>query len=162
MLDRSAQQARGDRVPWSIALESGLAWLRRELHAIEGDAVVVHGDAHFGNVLAHGGTVTGLTDWEFSHAGHPAEDLAFCRGYVEAIMSWSDFMARYRAGGGHEVSERQLEFFRLSGHLRNLAVTSHAPANILAGAEPSLQDLSHVLHARSVTDAIVREFGNER
>ncbi len=170
MLAGIAAKARPHGVPLSIGVESGLAWLRRELHAIEGDAVVVHGDAHFGNLLAVGETIAGLTDWEFAHAGHAAEDLAFCRSYIEAIMSWPDFMGRYRACGGREVSERQLQFFRLWGQLRNLTMTTRALANILAGAEPTLQDLSHVLHARpklatllvrSVAEGIVSEFGKD-
>ncbi len=58
------------------ALVAGAEWLRRNL-AVDGPAVVVHGDPGPGNFLHDGERVLVFTDWEFVHGGHPAEDWAF-------------------------------------------------------------------------------------
>jgi aminoglycoside phosphotransferase (APT) family kinase protein len=81
--------------------------------------VPVHGDVLPHNLLADDGRVTALLDWEFVHVGDPAEDLAYCRPAVAAVMPWSEFMQRYDDAGGQKVDERRLAIFGLWGLVRN-------------------------------------------
>jgi aminoglycoside phosphotransferase (APT) family kinase protein len=58
-------------------LEEASSWLLLHAPPLERLAVV-HGDAGPGNFVHAGGAVVAVTDWEFAHAGDPAEDWAFC------------------------------------------------------------------------------------
>ena len=54
--------------------------LRAEAHRLEGlalpvgEAVLVHGNLHFKNLLLRDGTLAGVIDWTDIHVGLPAED----------------------------------------------------------------------------------------
>jgi tRNA A-37 threonylcarbamoyl transferase component Bud32 len=56
----------------------------RRIHELESRPVLVHGDFGPNNVLLDPATfeVTAVLDWEFSHAGEPVEDLAWCEWTV--------------------------------------------------------------------------------
>jgi aminoglycoside phosphotransferase (APT) family kinase protein len=137
----------------SVTTACALNWLKRHLSCIDGFAAPVHGDVHFGNVLAEGDRLVCLTDWEFAHPGHPAEDLAFCRSYVEQVMPWRDFMAHYIAKGGAPIAEEQLHFFAIWGQLRNIAFGAGVLGSIANGAIPDVQSLSIALHSRAKLEA---------
>lgn len=125
----------------SLAVQRALHTLQARLDQITGPSVAVHGDVHFGNLLVDGARISGITDWEFAHAGHAAEDLAFCRRYIESIMSWTDFLQGYRDAGGVAIAEPQLEFFRIWTSLRNLTLAARIRARLLAGAPADMQSL---------------------
>lgn len=132
----------------SPVLETAFAWLTRNLPVIEGASQAIHGDVHFGNVLAVDDRVICLTDWEFAHAGHPAEDLAFARGQIEAVMPWSDFLAAYGAAGGAPVSEAQLRVFRIWSFVRNVALSSTLLRRIHDGTTDDMVSLAIALNSR--------------
>jgi aminoglycoside phosphotransferase (APT) family kinase protein len=69
-----AHSAGGQRVP---LLDEAEAWLRRHAPPLR-RLSIVHGDAGPGNVVCAEGRVLALTDWEFAHAGDPAEDWSYC------------------------------------------------------------------------------------
>ncbi len=133
----------------SLTIECAFGWLEQNKKCIGGSSVPVHGDAHFANVLAEGDELVCLTDWEFCHAGHPAEDLAFCQRAVEQIMPWGEFLAHYRAGGGMHVTDDQLSFFRIWGYLRNAVYAADALSQIPAKPAADLQTLAIALDSRA-------------
>jgi len=137
----------------SILLELGYAWLGQQLHVLTGASVVVHGDCHFANVLYDGERISCLTDWEFAHAGHPAEDLAFCRAYVERILPWAEFMEHYQASGGRQVSVAELGFFRVWTYLRNATLAARALPDVLAGRATDVHTVAIAVHARARLEA---------
>jgi aminoglycoside phosphotransferase (APT) family kinase protein len=137
----------------SITLAMAFGWVAQRLRWIEGTASIVHGDVHFANVLAECDRLVCLTDWEFCHPGHPAEDLAFCRPYIESLMPWERFMARYVAAGGVAVTEPQLRFFKVWGLVRNATLGSGALASMKDDEPPELQGLYIALHARAKVEA---------
>jgi len=52
------------------------AYFQSHRHALEGaEAVLVHGDFHFDNLLAEGDRITGVVDWEFARAAPPDMEL---------------------------------------------------------------------------------------
>jgi aminoglycoside phosphotransferase (APT) family kinase protein len=130
------------------ALRRGYQWAYRELRCMDGASVPVHGDVHFGNTLADAEQLHCLIDWEFAHAGHAAEDLAFCRGHVERIVPWSEFMNRYLAAGGRPVSDAQLQYFQVWSYLRNLTLATSVLEDIRAGKVNDLQNMVIALDAR--------------
>lgn len=75
-------------------------WLRRHASRFCALQSVVHGDLDQRNLLCDAGRIVALIDWEVAHQGHPAEDLAYVRPQVEALMPWSDFLAIYQQHGG--------------------------------------------------------------
>lgn len=141
----------------SVTIETALCRLKQNLPCIDGAAMPIHGDAHFANVLAEGNRIVCLTDWEFVHAGHPAEDLAFCRPYIEAIMKWGDFLNHYYAKGGVVVTDAQLQFFGIWGYLRNAVFAANALRRFPDTAAHDTQTLYIALHARARVEAMLAE-----
>jgi aminoglycoside phosphotransferase (APT) family kinase protein len=141
----------------SVTMQTAFCWLKQKLACIEGAATPIHGDAHFANVLAEGDNIVCLTDWEFAHAGHPAEDLAFCRPYIETIMRWDDFLNRYYASGGAEVNETQLRFFGIWGYLRNAVFAANALRRFPDADAHDIQTLYIALQARARVEAMLSE-----
>jgi len=139
--------------PTSVMLELGYTWLKDRLQCLMGASVAVHGDCHFANVLYEDAHISCLTDWEFAHAGHPAEDLAFCRSYVEAVMPWGEFLAEYCAGGGREISQAELVFFRVWTYLRNATLGAVALRGVLEGRTSDIRTVAIAVHARARLEA---------
>lgn len=146
----------GRNIP-SLTIECAFSWLARHLAWVTGPSVAVHGDVHFGNVLADGDMLTCLTDWEFAHPGHAAEDLAFCRGYIEQIMPWEEFMARYRERGGVAVDDEQLRFFAVWRYLRNVTLATNMLKRFIDGAAYDVDSLSIALHSRARIEAMLAQ-----
>lgn len=139
----------------SLGMECAYGWLRSHLSSIDGPTVAVHGDAHFANLLAEHDKLVCLLDWEFAHPGHPADDLAYCRPYVEAIMPWTEFVAHYRDHGGHAVTEDQLQFFAVWGYLRNITFGANMLRDFAAGKVHGIQNLAIALNTRAKLEALL-------
>jgi aminoglycoside phosphotransferase (APT) family kinase protein len=145
----------GGDVTHSLGMETAYNWLRRNLPCIDGATVAVHGDAHFANLLAENDKLVCLLDWEFTHPGHPADDLAYCRPYVETIMPWADFLAHYRDHGGRAVSEEQLRFFDVWGYLRNITFGANMLRDFADGKVHGIQNLAIALNTRAKLEALL-------
>ena len=111
LIERFYSRWQAERVDGSMVLESGFAWLRSNAALLDDRVSIVHGDCNLRNVLVDNGRVSALLDWELAHAGHAAEDLAYIRPDVEAIMPWGEFLDAYAAAGGRPVSARALRYF---------------------------------------------------
>jgi aminoglycoside phosphotransferase (APT) family kinase protein len=144
----------GNSTP-SLAMEEAYDWLWRNLSCIGGRTVAVHGDAHFANLLAEDERLVCLLDWEFAHPGHPADDLAYCRPYVETIMKWEDFLAHYGDHGGREVTEDQLRYFGIWGYLRNITYGANMLRDFVAGRVHGIQNLAIALNTRAKLEALL-------
>lgn len=98
----------------------GLAWLRRNLPPAA-PARLVHGDFRVGNVMAEGGRLTGVLDWELAHTGDSHEDLAFgCMavwrfGRLDrpafGFANLDGFFTAYEAAGGAPVDRDRFRFW---------------------------------------------------
>ncbi len=104
LIERFYSRWQAERVDGSMVLESGFAWLRSNAALLDDRVSIVHGDCNLRNVLVDNGRVSALLDWELAHAGHAAEDLAYIRPDVEAIMPWGEFLDAYAAAGGRPVA----------------------------------------------------------
>jgi aminoglycoside phosphotransferase (APT) family kinase protein len=100
-----------EKVTSTPILDTAFAWLYLQMDTIGTECSLVHGDASLHNTLGEGDRLTGLLDWEFAHAGDPAEDLCYCKQLIETILPWPEFMEAYRNSGGGDISEARMQFF---------------------------------------------------
>ncbi|MET0984336.1 MAG: phosphotransferase family protein [Steroidobacteraceae bacterium] len=106
----------------SVTVTAAFAWMRQQVGCIGADTAIVHNDTALHNVLVHDGEISALLDWELVHLGHPAEDLGYCRGFIEDMGSWDVFIDAYVAAGGKRFAPHLLDYFSLRAiiHLTTL------------------------------------------
>jgi len=106
----------------SVTATAAFAWMRQHVGEIGEETAIVHNDTALHNVLVHDGNISALLDWELVHLGHPAEDLGYCRGFIEEMGSWDAFIDAYVAAGGKRFSSDLLDYFSLRAiiHLTTL------------------------------------------
>ncbi len=119
-----------------------LGWLLANVPESDEPPVLLHGDIGFHNFLFHEGSLSTVLDWEFSHVGDPAEDLAYVRNTLGEAIDWNAFMSAYVAHGGRPVDRERLRYFQVWGHVRNACSASIAAAKL---AEGRVKDLKLVL-----------------
>ena len=105
--------------------------------------VVVHGDAHFANVLWHGGAVVALLDFEWARIGPPDLELeAACRedpyieinGRARSLSAAEVPLLESMCSGYPQLFERtnlteRLWLYELSHHVRRLCATDVTAAS---------------------------------
>ncbi len=101
----------------SIAATAAFGWMRAHLDAIDDTRAIVHNDAAFHNILVDEGRITALLDWELVHIGHPAEDLGYCRPFIQEMGVWDAFLDAYVAAGGRRFPAAVIDYFSLRGQL---------------------------------------------
>ena len=139
MIASSEERWRAGMPIASVAMEAAYGWMREQCRHFDAGASLVHGDPGLQNVLVEHGSLQCLLDWEFAHAGDPAEDLAYCRPAIEKVMPWPDFLAAYRAAGGGDVTERRLQFFEVWRCLRNASLAANVLHDVQRGAVQGLE-----------------------
>jgi aminoglycoside phosphotransferase (APT) family kinase protein len=95
----------------SAIIEAGYHWLKSHVDRVRDYVGLVHGDFNLRNVLIDGDRVSAVLDWELSHAGDGAEDLAHLRPDLEQTMDWDEFLAEYNAHTPHSVSNGAVDYF---------------------------------------------------
>lgn len=123
----------------SVPLELAFQWLRQQLPRVEGSAVLVHGDPGFQNMLVEGDELVCLLDWEFAHAGDPAEDLAYCRPTVSRVVPWEQFLQHYYAAGGPMITPSRLEYFEIWRTVRNASLGTRMLRDFIDGVVSDLE-----------------------
>jgi aminoglycoside phosphotransferase (APT) family kinase protein len=89
--------------PFSLGAELAFAWLFSHPLPPNRPHCMTHGDVGVHNMMVRDGHLAALLDWELSHPGDPAEDLAQCRMMLlPDVMPWKDFVREYVAAGGDE------------------------------------------------------------
>lgn len=109
------------------ALEWGFRWLEKNAPVCR-NPVLAHGDFRLGNVMVGPEGLRAIFDWEFSHIGDPAEDLAW-----PSVRSWrfgqdklkfggvgdpEEFYRAYEEAGGRPVDRSAVRFWEIIGNLR--------------------------------------------
>ena len=123
----------------SPTLMAGFQWLLEHAPVNLERATIVHGDIGFHNIMTDDATLVGLLDWEFAHLGDPAEDLAYCRQFVEPLMPWDDFMSVYRSIVDTDYSPERARFYEVWRSVRNAVSCSVAWHGFLTGKYPALK-----------------------
>lgn len=117
----------------SPVVDYAYAWALRECERDPGGTAPVHGDAGPYNLLVDGDRLTAVLDWEFAHAGDPAEDLGIARVYAESFMSWTEFTQAYLDGGGPPVAESRIRLGMLIQFLKGTTLVAASGRNFREG-----------------------------
>lgn len=146
-------------------LQLALRWLRHNIPADLGPAVLAHGDAGPGNFLHADGAVTALIDWELSHLGDPIEDIAqiWVRMLFQPFLPMRQVIETYEAAGGRAVDPDRLRYYRLyfqlgfivSGHADNFGKTGVRPANL------GVSLMFYTAHMRVIVESLAELNGIE-
>lgn len=94
----------------SPTIEATLQWLRANLPQAAEPPVLVHGDYALHNIMMQGEDISGVLDWELSHLGGRAEDLAGLCATFSSEDDVSQFMVDYVEAGGKPVTEFQIKY----------------------------------------------------
>lgn len=97
LMDRAPQELTGDAPRVAQVLEA--------CKPVEGAAVLVHADFHYGNMLFRDGSVVALLDWEIAQLGQPLLDLACLVVVARGSRTGED---RVPGGGAVAVPEEVL------------------------------------------------------
>jgi aminoglycoside phosphotransferase (APT) family kinase protein len=107
----------------SVILEAAYNWLHSNVDCLGDEAVICHGDYNLRNILLDGDKVSAVLDWELTHIGHPAEDLAYIRADVQEVMAWEDYLAVYRRHVTHQITNAELYYFEVWVQFWRLAMS---------------------------------------
>ena len=144
------------RIHASSLGEIAHAWLERHIPQNIARVVIVHGDARPGNMLLQDGTST-LLDWEFAHAGDPAEDLLYAKGFVEPFMQWDEFLQAYVAQGGAKVSEEGTRYYDVFRSWRNMVCTDVSWGGFVRRDYPAFKlGVQGVVHKRYLAQELAK------
>ncbi|GGC18857.1 hypothetical protein GCM10011371_03110 [Novosphingobium marinum] len=102
----------------SVTMSAAIAWMRANVDCLEDRRTLVHNDFLFHNIMADGGRITAVLDWEMTSIGHPGEDLGYAYPQISRCGDWSTFLDAYRTAGGPFISQRQIDYFALRAGLR--------------------------------------------
>lgn len=97
----------------SPTIEVALSWLRANLPPNDEAPVLVHGDFALHNIMMQGDEISGVLDWELSHLGDRAEDLAGLLASFANSEDADEFISHYIESGGRPVNPFQLEYFNV-------------------------------------------------
>lgn len=90
--------------------------------APSGPPCIVHGDFRPANLMASGGAITGILDWEMAGTGDPACDFG-----ISTMREWGEWypdaelLDRYRAARGVEIELASLLWWRALGYVKVVA-----------------------------------------
>ncbi len=126
----------------------GLRWLEQNLPP-DSPLTVVHGDYRIGNVLVTEQGLNGILDWEFSHLGDPAEDVAWIavRDWrfgnihlpVGGIGTREAFLTAYYRAGGRQLEPARLRWWEIAGNLKWAIFCLSQADRHLSGKEPNIE-----------------------
>jgi aminoglycoside phosphotransferase (APT) family kinase protein len=130
------------------ALELGYRWLRENAPP-HTEITLVHGDFRTGNLMVTPEGLSAVLDWEFSHWGAPAEDLAWM-----CVRDWRFGQLRLAAGGfaprarlyeeyarasGRRVEPREVKYWEVMGNVRWAAASLHQGERYMSGGDSDIE-----------------------
>lgn len=140
-----------------------LNWLKANIPVDAGVPVIVHGDAGTGNFLHADDCVTALLDWELTHYGDPAEDLAgaWVRALFQPFVPMQMLFDAYAAASGRAVDVARVKYFRLYFQM-GFMVAGHAAIHAGTGPRQALPGISmvfHTAHMRVIVESLAEMSG---
>jgi aminoglycoside phosphotransferase (APT) family kinase protein len=130
------------------ALELCLRWLRANPPPKK-DVTLVHGDFRTGNLMVTPDGLAGVLDWEFSHWGAPAEDLAWmCLRdwrFGQLSLAAGGFAPRarlyeeYEHASGRRVDAREVTYWEVMGNVRWAAASLLQGERYMSGGDSDIE-----------------------
>jgi aminoglycoside phosphotransferase (APT) family kinase protein len=130
-------------------LELALGWLRRNEPPPPERLALIHGDFRIGNLLVNEQGLVAVIDWEFTHIGDYAEDLAYplvreWRFGVEdlrlgGIGQPGAYLAAYNERRGSEVDPARVFYWEVMGNVWWALGLLNQTRRHLSGEQPNLE-----------------------
>jgi aminoglycoside phosphotransferase (APT) family kinase protein len=129
------------------AFELSFRWLEANRPDVTED-VVVHGDFRLGNLLVDDDGLVAVLDWELSHLGDPAEDLAWLCvrawrfGEVHPVGGFGtvdDLLGAYAAASDRRVEHDDLLWWQVLGTLKWGLICVLQASSHLGGSHRSVE-----------------------
>ncbi len=130
------------------ALELGLRWLVQNAPPLD-QPVLVHGDFRIGNLMVGPKGLTSVLDWELSHLGDPAEDLAWPQvrfwrfgnnlKRVGGIAGPAALFEAYEKETGKPVDRKRVHYWEVMGNAKWALGARQQADRFLSGAINSLE-----------------------
>jgi aminoglycoside phosphotransferase (APT) family kinase protein len=142
-----------EKLRHSLVSDLAFAWLKANPLPRGRPVTLVHGDVGVHNMLATGGNLVGIIDWEMAHVGDPAEDMAACRmNLCTDILPWEDFRAAYiGAGGDPQVCDsKAVSFFSIWYYLRYGIMVQEVKANFLRNKRRDIVSAQIASHSADI------------
>jgi aminoglycoside phosphotransferase (APT) family kinase protein len=127
--------------PPEPALAVAFDWLEDNIPTRIERLAYVHGDFAPYNALQDKGQLTAIIDWEFVHLGDPAEDVGYCRTYMEALLPWEAFLEAYHSHGGPPYHSESAKFYEVWCNVRNAVVLLQGRQAYVSGRNRALKTL---------------------
>lgn len=114
-------------IPASPQLMRGLKWLEQNIPDTGDETpVVVHIDFALNNLIIDNDRINAILDWESSRLGDPAEDIIWTQQNLAAYIDLPEFLKRYQAGTGRDISAQRLAYFKVAKCALNAITCLHA------------------------------------
>lgn len=129
-------------------------WLEHRLPAPISPALV-HGDLRLGNFLHDGRQLTLLLDWELSHVGDPAEDIAWLYRRLwspEAFLPFEQALAVYEQAGARPIDRGRLDWYRVFVEARHAVISLSAVRRF---ADGEMRNLRHAGRRSMVDESLL-------
>ncbi|TLH59730.1 acyl-CoA dehydrogenase [Mycolicibacterium aubagnense] len=134
----------------TATFEWAFRWLERNQPADIGDPVLVHGDFRMGNLIVDGSRLAAVLDWELTHQGSRAEDLAwFCiRAWrfgapraldAGGLGSIEDFLTAYERSSANTLDRKTFHWWLVSATLRWGIICRYQAQRHLSGQTRSVE-----------------------
>ena len=134
----------------TATFEWAFRWLERNRPADIGDSVLVHGDFRMGNLIVDGSRLAAVLDWELTHQGSRAEDLAwFCiRAWrfgaprtldAGGLGSIEDFLTAYERSSAITLDRTTFHWWLVSATLRWGIICRYQAQRHLSGQTRSVE-----------------------
>jgi aminoglycoside phosphotransferase (APT) family kinase protein len=130
------------------ALELSFRWLRDNAPP-KGEITLVHGDFRTGNLMVTPEGLSAVLDWEFSHWGAPAEDLAWMCvrdwRFGQLSLAAGGFAPRarlydeYERASGRKVDPREVAYWEIMGNVRWAAASLHQGERYMSGGDSDIE-----------------------
>ena len=134
----------------TATFEWAFRWLQLNQPADTGDSVLVHGDFRMGNLIVDSSGLAAVLDWELTHTGSRAEDLAwFC------IRAWrfgapraldagglggiEDFLTAYEHASAITLDRKTFHWWLVSATLRWGIICRYQAERHLSGQTRSVE-----------------------
>ncbi len=134
----------------TATFEWAFRWLAHNQPPDTGDAVLVHGDFRMGNLIVDDSRLAAVLDWELTHLGSRAEDLAwFCiRAWrfgaprtldAGGLGSIEDFLTAYEHTSGITLDRKAFHWWLVSATLRWGIICRYQAERHLSGHTRSVE-----------------------
>ncbi|MEJ2410949.1 MAG: phosphotransferase family protein [Novosphingobium sp.] len=143
----------------SPILARGFNWLYDNIPENESAPRLLHSDYALGNVLIENDKISGVLDWEQTHLGDPAEEVAWLVTNLRSIAPEEQIVRIYAELTGDHISTERLRFFDVFTAVKIMlcgvgALTKFQKKDSIDGLFCELANFTLAPYAKMIVEAI--------